>query len=272
MCLGILSTLAQNNPPVQKELVELGAIKTLSEIFLLDTNADTKTNTNTDTDTSVAVTVTPLSTKTKIMQALSAIVRCYDLTEGVFEHLPQAPVLMVHGLSTDPAVSNTSLRTKTLFFLRAFLTSDNSTPARAHKFRHAVAMIADTDSLYLTDNNNNNNNNKASDNKASAEVGSSDYAAIQIRESAVSLLQQLLDRRFASALLLQRKQHLASLGVQRIQHLRNVKGDEADSTRVELQHWETFLGSLARAKPEEEPTTGGNDNDNDNEASPKLLL
>merc|ERR1712224_287055 len=37
-CLGILATLAQNNPPVQKELLELGAVKILSDIFLLETS------------------------------------------------------------------------------------------------------------------------------------------------------------------------------------------------------------------------------------------
>ena len=230
MCLGILSTLAQNNPPVQKELVELGAIKILSDIFLLD----------------ATTTTTPLSTKTKIMQALSAIVRCYDLTETVFEHLPQTPLMMVQGLSSDPAVSNSSLRTKTLFFMRAFLTSDNSTVARANKFRHAIAIIADTDSLYL------NVNDKASSD-------GSDYIAIQLRESTISILQQLLERRLAVTLLLQRKQHLASLGVQRIQQLRSAKGGEAESAKVELQNWESFLVLLARAEPEEKPT-------------PKLLL
>jgi hsp70-interacting protein len=187
MCLGILATLSQNNPPVQKELLELGAIKTLSEIFLLDISA------------------TPLSTKTKIMQALSAIVRCYDFTEAIFEQLPQAPFLMVQGLSSDPSVANASLRAKTVFFLRAFLASDNGTPARANKFRHAIAMIADTDSQYLNSGNGD-------------EVV--DVVAIQLRESAIALLQQLLERRLAVTLLLQRKQHLASLGIQRIQQLR----------------------------------------------------
>lgn len=220
MCLGILSTLAQNNPPVQKELLELGAIKTLSDIFLLDAS------------------VTPLSTKTRIMQALSAIVRCYDLTEAVFEQLPQAPVMMVQGLSSDPAVANASLRAKTLFFLRAFLTSDNSSPARTNAFRHAIAMIADTDSQYL--------NNEANGDDVP------DFEAVQLRESAIALLQQLLERRLAVALLLQRKQHLASLGVKRIQQLRAAKGEEAEFAQVELQNWETFLIQLARAEPEEE--------------------
>ena len=74
------------------------------------------------------------------MQSLSAIVRCYDLTEAVFERLPQAPLLILEGLRSD---SGASLKTKTLFFLRAFLGSDHGTKARAKNFQHAIAAIAD---------------------------------------------------------------------------------------------------------------------------------
>lgn len=222
ICLGILATLSQNNPPVQKELLELGAIKILSELFLLDAS------------------LTPLSTKTKIMQALSAIVRCYDLTEAVFERLPQAPLLMLRGLSSDPSISSPSLRNKTLFFLRAFLGSDHGTSARAKVFQHSIVAIANIDSEYLNEDSNN-NNNKAND-----------VMAIQLRESTLALLRQLLERRLAVRLILERKQHLASCGVQRIQKLRSLKGEEAEMTRVELQHWEAFLLLLARAEPEEE--------------------
>jgi hsp70-interacting protein len=228
ICLGILATLAQNNPPVQKVLLELGAIKILSDIFSLGEGGE--------------VLATPPSTKTKIMQALSAIVRCYDLAEAVFEELPQAPLLMMQGLCSE----NASLRNKTLFFLGAFLTSDNATPARADKFRHAIAIIADTDSRYLRDDGNNDGDNYYSD-----------AVAIQLRESAVALLRQLLERRFAIALLLQRKQHLASLGIQRIQKLRKAEGEEAELTKTELTQWESFLVHLARAEPPEEEIVDG---------------
>jgi len=214
ICLGILSTLAQNNPPVQKELLEIGALKTLSDMFLLDSAT------------------TSLSTKTKIMQSVSAIVRNCDLTEAVFEQLPQAPVLMVQGLSSDPEVSNVSLRTKTLFFLRAYLTSDNATPERAKTFSYAIALVADPQ--YLNDN------------------GEDDGAAITLRESSIALLQQLLERRMAVTLLLQRKNILASLGVERIKNMRALTGDDADRTKEELLLWETFLVLLARTEPEEE--------------------
>ena len=214
ICLGILSTLAQNNPPVQKELLEIGALKTLSDMFLLDSST------------------TSLSTKTKIMQSVSAIVRNCDLTEAVFEQLPQAPVLMVQGLSSDPEVSNVSLRTKTLFFLRAYLTSDNATKKRAKTFSYAIALVADPQ--YLNDN------------------GEDDGAAITLRESSIALLQQLLERRMAVTLLLQRKNILASLGVERIKNMRALTGDDADRTKEELHLWETFLVLLARTEPEEE--------------------
>jgi len=212
MCLGILSTLAQNNSPVQKELLEIGALKTLSDMFLLDS------------------TTTSLSTKTKIMQAISAIVRNCDLTEAVFEQLPQAPVLMVQGLSSDPVVLDSSLRGKTLFFLRAFLTSDNATPDRANKFSHAIAMVADP--LYLNDD---------------GDGGTT----IPLRESSIALLTQLLERRMAVELILQRKNLLASLGVERIKKMRALTGDDAEMCNEELCHWETFLILLARTEPEE---------------------
>ena len=166
------------------------------------------------------------------MQSVSAIVRNCDLTEAVFEQLPQAPVLMVQGLSSDPEVSNVSLRTKTLFFLRAYLTSDNSSPERAKTFSYAIALVADPQ--YLNDN------------------GEDDGAAITLRESSIALLQQLLERRMAVTLLLQRKNILASLGVERIKNMRALTGDDADRTKEELLLWETFLVLLARTEPEEE--------------------
>ncbi|KAG7344331.1 hypothetical protein IV203_022339 [Nitzschia inconspicua] len=209
-CLGIMATLAQNNPPVQKELLELSAIKALSELFLQE-----------DED------ICPMSTKVAIIQAISAIVRNYDVTENVFEHLPQTPLLMVKGLDPDPVVTNEKLRTKTLFFLNAFLTSDTSSSARVNKFADAVNMIADPQ--YLDDGSN-----------------------YQLREYSIGMLQQLLERKMGIKILLQRKELLVSLGVQRISAMRALTGEEADMAQIELEQWESFLVLLARAKAEDE--------------------
>jgi hypothetical protein len=154
-------------------------------------------------------------------------VRNYDLTEGVFEHLPQAPVLLVKGLDPDPVMTNETLRKKTLFFLRAFLTSDNSSSIRVNKFADAVAMVAD--GPYLADGSN-----------------------AQIREISISLLNQLLELQFGIKLLLSRKELLVTLGVERISLLRKLMGDEAEMASSELVQWEAFLVALPRAKPEAE--------------------
>ena len=220
MCLAILSTLAQNNPPVQKELLELGAIKTLSDLFLQKDDSNDATPIGDDGSTGISMT-----TKSRIVQAMSAIVRNYDVTETVFEHLPQAPLLLVEGLNSNPIVTNESLRMKTLFFLRAFLTSDTSTTGRVNIFADAVNMVADPQ--YLDD-------------------GESQ----QLRESSISLLNQLLERNLGNSILLARKDLLASLGVQRISYLRSLQGEEAEITKTELELWESFLVLLARAKPE----------------------
>lgn len=207
LCLGILATLAQNNPPVQKELLEMGAIKALSDLFLAEH--------------------TPVTTKARIMQSLSAVVRNDELTEGVFDRLPQSPGLMVQGLDMDPGISNDSLRSKTLFFLSAFLTADTATSVRAEKFAGAIAMIAGPQYL-------------------------GERSDSSLRESSIGLLRQLLERHMSIPLLLERKDMLASLGVQRISQLRASADTREDAhvTQQELNDWESFLILLARAKPE----------------------
>jgi hypothetical protein len=86
----------------------------------------------------------------------------------------------------------------------------------------------------------------------------------RLRELSISMLQQLLERRWGVRLLLQRKELLASLGVQRISAMRALTGDESELARTELEQWESFLVLLARANPEDEnditnSTTTGND-------------
>jgi hypothetical protein len=168
-----------------------------------------------------------MTTKIAIMQAISAIVRGYDVTETVFEHLSQAPLLIVKGLDPDSLVTNDKLRIKTLFFLNAFLTSDTSSQARCHKFVGPINIVADPHYL-----------------------GGGSNA--QLRELSICMLQQLLERHMAINILMQRKDLLASLGVQRISLLRTLTGEEAEMSRTELEQWESFLILLARSRPEDE--------------------
>jgi hsp70-interacting protein len=217
-CLGILSTLAQNNPPVQEGLLELGAIKTLSDLFLQQNEEGTCS----------------MTTKIAIVQAISAIVRGCEVTETVFEHLPQAPLLLVKGLDPRSLISNDTLRIKTVFFLNAFLTSDTSSEARCHKFVDAINMVADAQCL-------------------------GDERNTRLRELSICMLQQLLERGMAVNILLQRKELLASLGAVRLSLLRALTGEEAEVARIELEQWESFLNLLARSKPHDEVAPAASD-------------
>lgn len=207
VCLGILSTLGQNNPPVQQQLLEMGAIKTLSDLFF-----DTKT-TN--------------ATKTKIMQTLSSLVRNHELAENVFEQLPQSPNLFLEGL--NPTTSSSSLRTKSIFFLRALVTSDLATSARLQTFVPSILLVVDT---CLEDDTN---------------------TSLELREMAIALVEKLLmDKKGGVKILLHRRDEFVRIGVKRISSLRALSGDDRELAQKELDSWENVMVLLARAEPEED--------------------
>lgn len=210
VCLGILSTLGQNNPPVQQQLLEMGAIKTLSDLFF-------------DTQTTNA-------TKTKIMQTLSSIVRNHELAENVFEQLPQSPSLFLEGL--NPTTASVSLRTKSIFFLRALVTSDLATSARLRTFEGAIMLVVDTCLLTVDDETN--------------------TTSLELREMAIALVEKLLmDKKGGVKILLRRKDELVRIGVKRISSLRTLSGDDRELAQTELESWENVMVLLSRAEPEE---------------------
>jgi hsp70-interacting protein len=201
--LGIISTVGQNNPPVQQQLLEMGAIKTLSNVFFLESTSNI--------------------TKAKIMQSIGSIVRNHELSENVFTALPQAADLLLHGL--DPVSASVSLRSTTLFFLRALITSDQVTLERIRVFQNVVVLVADT---YLEDS-----------------------TPPELREMAIALLEKLLvDKKGGARILLTRKDALAARGIKWISSLRTVTGENRELAQTELDHWEHFLVLLSRAAPE----------------------
>jgi len=108
--LGILATVGQNNPPVQHQLLELGAIKTLSDLYFGRIEFESE---------SESTPINSSAVKTKIMQSLGAMVRNHEVAETVFVNLPQAPELLRSGLDphqTERTKPSVSLRSKTLFF------------------------------------------------------------------------------------------------------------------------------------------------------------
>ena len=116
-CLGIIATMCQNNPPVQLQLLELGSIKTLSDLFFFDPSD---------------------KNKARILQAMSANVRNHEIAEVVFSRLEQAPLIFEQGLQGELV-----LQKRTLFFLRALTTSDTADQARVRRFSPSVARAAD---------------------------------------------------------------------------------------------------------------------------------
>merc|ERR1712224_421587 len=93
-----MGTLCQHNPPVQKQLLELGSIKILSDLFFQEImqiqqqqqqqqhSIDNNNNNN------------GVQFASKIMQAISANIRSYDLAETLFLSTQQNQILIEMGL------------------------------------------------------------------------------------------------------------------------------------------------------------------------------
>lgn len=222
MCLGILATMCQHNPPVQKELLELGAIRILSDVFFIE--HDERAVEGNDMDGQL---------RARIIQAISANVRSHDLAEAVFCQLEQAPRLIAFGLTggTDNDAAPLALRQRTLFFLKALLTSDSSTRERVERFSGCIGYVLDAHMLDLKD---------------------TDSSSPDIREQALDLVQQVLEQKLSVNAVLDRKDVLAATAVRRITEIRNLTdAEEQEYAAVEGAHWEKVLGLLARATRDE---------------------
>jgi hypothetical protein len=160
-----------------------------------------------------------MAMKAKVMQAIGSIVRNDQVAEALFCHLPQALALLAEGLNTQ---SSQQLRSRTLFFFRALITSDTAEPTRAETFESAILYVAEN---YL------------------------DQSTLpDLREMAISFLNQLLEEQKAVGIVLKRKDILAALGVNRIILLRSLTGEEKEFGATELEYWEKFMLLLARAE------------------------
>lgn len=201
-CLGILATMAGNNPPIQKELLEMAALKTLMEIFQSTPPQD-------------------VQFRAKIIQALSATVRSYDLAENVFCGVELARQIMLEGLHSVEGNNSDVLQKRTLFFLRALVTSDDSSQARVRLFAHSIAYVAD----HLV----------------------THESSAEIREMAIALLARIVEQKHSVNTILDRMDPLVAKGVKQVAALRALTGEEREFAALELEGWEFFLVLLARA-------------------------
>ena len=187
----------------------MGAIRTLSEIYFQEVRDD--------------VTDVNGKLRARVMQALSAMIRSHDMAEQVFCQTEQAVALLESGLGLtreEPTV----LCQRSLFLLRALLTSDSSDRERIQQFAPCLVFTVD-------------NFARASAND-------------ELRELALGLVHQILEQGKSANAILARKNDLVSRAVERVATLRAPSGDEKDYASVELEQWESILVLLARATPD----------------------
>lgn len=224
--LGVLSTMCQNNPPVQLSLLEHGHMPQLIQLFFDYTPGNEAGN---DGDDSI---------REKAVQALSASTRGHAMAEHIFCQNEQGKVMLHLGLGMQHKSQRPSaqLRKRSLFLLRALLTADEASAERHAKFEDIVSFIC----------------THGIDEKWEDDA--------EIREMSLVMLSQILTHKSSnsnesgpsglSKVILQHKTHIGNLGVERIAAIRDMEEgtDEREYASIELEAWESMLVALAESK------------------------
>lgn len=220
MCLGIIATMCQHNPPVQKSLLELGSLKVLSDLYY---NTDIVAK-DEDNDGQF---------RARIIQAISANVRSHELAEDVFCQLEQAANLIELGIGINPDMESTPkvLRKRSIFFLHALITSDTSSRQRVRRFVTSIAWILDN----LLEN--------------------SEGGDDELTEMSLALVEQVLEQKKSVNVILSRKEFIVATAIKRISSIRILSGNDREFADTELKLWESILNLIARASEDgPEPT------------------
>lgn len=223
-CLGILATMCQNNPPVQIELLNLGSIRILTEIYFAEYP---------DVAPSEPPEEANGQLRSKVVQAMSANVRNNAVAEDVFCQIDEARRVLASALGLfsghetlpPPPVS---LRKRALFFLRALVTSDTSTMTRVRMFDNCIGYICDN---FVCD---------------------QQDADPELREMSLGLIDQILTQKHSVNVVLDRKDTLVATGIRRVAAIRELQGEEREYANFELELWENILVLLARAQRDDE--------------------
>ena len=237
--LGVLSTMCQNNPPVQPNLLEHGHMPQLIQLFFDYAPGNDYGN---DVDDSI---------REKTMQALSASIRGHAIAEEIFCKNPQGKVMLQVGLGMQqPPKPSAQLRKRSLFLLRALLTSDNASVERHEQFRDVISYIC------------------------THEINKEFEEDAELREMSLAMLSQLLRHKppprseesssgceHASKIILEQKSSIVSVGIRAIQAIRDLKegGEEREYASLELEEWENLMVTLSEAEEEEGRKSNGVD-------------
>jgi len=221
--LSILSTMCQNNPPVQLSLLEHGHMPPLIQLFFDYTPENNSADASSGDD----------SMREKVVQALSASIRGHSVAEHVFCQNEHGRLMLQLGLRMQQPENkpSTQLRKRSLFLLRAILTSDDANDERHKQYQSMISYIC------------------------THEINEEWEDDAEIREMSLSLLSQLLapkepPHKVASDTILSRKSQIASFGVKRIDCIRKMEegSEEREYALLELEEWERIMIALAETK------------------------
>ena len=219
--LSILSTMCQNNPPVQLSLLEHGHMPPLIQIFFDNTSGVDGATEGDD------------SMREKVVQALSASIRGHSMAEHIFCQNEHGRLMLQLGLGMQTSTHtkpSTQLRKRCLFLLRAILTSDEATDDRHKIFKNMISYVC------------------------THEINEAWEDEAEIREMSLAMLSQLLNKnpphKIASDTILSNKSQIGSFGVKRIECIRQLEegSDDREYASLELEEWENIMVALAESK------------------------
>lgn len=148
-CLAVLSTLCQNNPPVQYMMLEQGSIVKLVELYFAEFPPFCSQTGSKEKEKLESISTQDETLRTKIMQCLSSSIRNHDVAEKIFCMNVEGVKMIESGLGllseneSLPYPCET-LQLKTLFFLQALVTSDLSDNDRIEVFKKSIRYCAST--------------------------------------------------------------------------------------------------------------------------------
>lgn len=219
LSLGILSTMCQNNPPVQKKMLELGALKTLSDLFFHTTHNDEDNHGK---------------IRAGIIQVISAVVRSNDFAEAIYCQLEQSVPLIEYGIGMNDVESSTPhiLRRRTLFFLHAIVTSDTTSVERVDQFSLCIGWIIDTLITKL--------------------IIESDYDCLEMILAMIEMLLLQQQNNNGIDVILQRKIMIIKMAQSRASIINAMPEIDREYSTRELELWYSILNSLKNSNNEEQ--------------------
>eukprot|EP00804_Cyclotella_cryptica_P011358 CCRYP_016362-RA/>CCRYP_016362-RA protein AED:0.01 eAED:0.01 QI:0/0/0/0.5/1/1/2/0/366 len=223
--LSVLATMCQNNPPVQLNLLEVGHMPQLIQMFFdysqTDENADAVDD----------------SVREKVVQTLSASIRGHSMAEQIFCQNEHGKTMLRIGLgmphASNPATADrpwakpsVQLRKRSLFLLKALLTADEVTSERIMQYESFVSFVC------------------------THEINPEWEEEAEIREMGLEMLTELIARHHvpvnvpaAGTIIAQHKNSIASVGVKRIEEIKCLEesSEEREYAMVELEAWEQLM-------------------------------